>query len=213
MRDCLFLVADKNMEGMVKGFFSRDRYHLALDCGPFAFEANQDLLVAHGLNDPGLYTRANELLRSYKKTHRHAVVMIDAEWDGSPGSAIIDRQLRRHLEDAGWQGQDACAVVIDPELENWVWQDNLHLCKALAYEDFSRLKQDLESQNFWSAENFKPQRPKEALEWALRKAKKPRSSSLYQQLAAQVSIRNCADSGFLTLLTALRGWFPVTQKR
>ena len=30
MRDCLFLVADKNMEGMLKGFFSRQAFHHAM---------------------------------------------------------------------------------------------------------------------------------------------------------------------------------------
>ena len=50
MRDALFLVADKNMEAMIKGFFSRSGFHRALGCGSFLFDARQDLVVAHGLN-------------------------------------------------------------------------------------------------------------------------------------------------------------------
>lgn len=39
MRDALFLVADKNMEAMIKGFFSRSGFHRALGCGSFLFDA------------------------------------------------------------------------------------------------------------------------------------------------------------------------------
>lgn len=209
MRDCLFLVADKDMEGMLKGFFGRDRFHLSLNCGPFQFQAGQDLLVAHGLNDPGLYGRANELLKSYRGTHRHAVVMLDAQWDGSPGAETIRGRIQAHLLDAGWLENDACAVVIDPELESWVWQENPHICSALGYgQEFSRLRGELASRNFWPAEAAKPPNPKEAMEWVLRTARKPRSSSIYQQMAARVSVKGCTDPAFLSLLAALRRWFP-----
>ena len=36
--------------------------------------------------DPGTYTTGEELLKPFQKTHRHAVLMLDAEWDGLPGA-------------------------------------------------------------------------------------------------------------------------------
>ena len=207
MRDCLFLVADKTMGGMVRGFLSRENFHLSLNCGPFEFDPKQDLLVANGLNDPGLYNRANELLKGYRKSYRHAVVILDADWDGSPGTLDILTRLRSHLEDAGWNRNEACAVVIDPELENWVWQDSRHVCAAVGYESFDRLRVDLEGQGFWLPGQNKPLRPKEAFEWTLRKTGKPLSSSIYQQMAAKVSIKGCKDEAFIDLITALRSWF------
>lgn len=210
MRDCFFLVADKNMEGLLKGFFLRQNFHLALGCGPFQFDAKQDLLVAHGQNDSGLYTRASELLVSYQQTHRHAVVILDAEWDGSPGAVAIRKRMRQHFEQAGWPEDAACAVVIDPELENWVWQDTPHVCATLGYQgSFDTLRADLEQQGMWPKGESKPLRPKEAVEFMLRRARKPRSSSLYQGLAAQVSVKRCSDNTFQTLLLALRRWFPA----
>ena len=119
MRDCLFLVADKNMEGTLKGLFMREAFHRVLGCGRFDFDFRQDLVVAHGQNDPGLYTRANAFLRPYASSHRHAVVIVDAEWDGSPGEGAISHRLDEHLAHAGWGGGNGCAVVIVPELENW----------------------------------------------------------------------------------------------
>lgn len=156
MRDCLFLVADKNMEGMLKGFFSRDAFHHAVGCGHFDLDIRQDLLVAHGQNDPGLYTRANEFLQPYAGTHRHAVVIVDAEWDGSPGAEAISQRLIEHLSNAGWPADCGCAVVIDPELENWLWQDSPHVCTALGFDGtFSELRTTLESQGFLAARRGK----------------------------------------------------------
>lgn len=62
MRDCVFLVADRNMEGAFTGFFMRDGFHLSLGIQHFAFDRTRDTLVASG-NDPDVYTRAHELLR------------------------------------------------------------------------------------------------------------------------------------------------------
>jgi len=212
MRDCLFLVADKNMEGMLKGFFSRDAFHRAMGCGHFAFDSRQDLLVAHGQNDPGLYTRANEFLQPYANTHRHAVVIVDAEWSGSPGKDGILKRLNQHLLSAGWLADNGCAVVIDPELENWVWQDSPHVCSALGSDmSFAALRAGLEAKGFWQPNEAKPDRPKEAVEWALRQSRKGRSSAIYQQLATWVTAKGCTDQAFHALRNALLRWFPPAK--
>lgn len=194
MRDCLFLVADKNMEGMLKGFFSREGFYRALGCGRFDFNPREDLKVAHGQNDPGLYTKANELLQPYASSHRHAVVVVDAEWEGSPGKEAISHRIAEHLANAGWSDDNGCAVVITPELENWVWQDSPHVCSALGSDKaFAALRAELQVKGFWPPNEMKPDRPKEAVEWVLRQSKKGRSSAIYQQLATWVTARGCTD--------------------
>ena len=208
MRDCVFLVADKMMEGMLKGFLTREAFHLSLGCKVFAFDPKQDLLVAHGQNDPGLYTRANEFLQPYSKTHRHAVVMVDADWDGSPGATKIRQRLQDHLTNAGWPDGGGCGVVIDPELENWVWQENPQVCASLGFAGtFADLRTQLENKGFWHPLAAKPHRPKEAVEWVLRQANKRISSAIYQQLAMQVSVKGCSDGAFRELRHALVRWF------
>lgn len=212
MRDCLFLVADKNMESMLKGFFSRENFHLALGCAPFNFDFKQDLVVAHGQNDPGLYTRANALLQPYARTHRHVVVMVDVDWDGSPGHETIKQAIQSHIINAGWVDDSGGAIVIEPELENWVWQDSIHVCNSLGYNDgFQQLRSTLEAKGYWKAHDPKPHRPKEAMEWTLKQAKIPRTSSIFSQLASQVSFRGCIDPAFQNLLMALRRWFPAQK--
>jgi len=212
MRDCLFLVADKNMEGMLKGFFSREAFHRAMGCGHLDFDSRQDLLVAHGQNDPGLYTRANEFLQPYARTHQHAVVIVDAEWSGSPGKDAILQRLNQHLTNVGWSDDSGCGVVLAPELENWVWQDSPHVCSALGSDmTFAALRAELEAKGFWQPNEAKPDRPKEAVEWALRQSRKGRSSAIYQQLATRVTAKGCTDQAFRTLRNALLRWFPPSE--
>lgn len=212
MRDLLLLVADKNMEGMLKGYLSRPGIHAALGCGRFVFDARRDLHVAHGQNDPGLYTRAKEFLQPYARSHRHAVVVMDEAWDGSPGTAEIEGRLMDHLTQAGWTPATSCAVVIAPELENWIWQESPHVCTHLGHEGtFADLRQTLEREGLWRRGEAKPHVPKEAVEEILRRNRIQRSSAIYRDLAARIGTQGCTDRAFLTLRDAMRRWFSIVQ--
>lgn len=210
VRDCLFLVADKNMEGMLKGYLSRPGIHAAFGCNQFSFDARRDILVAHGQNDPGLYTRAREFLQPHARSYRHATVLIDEAWDGSPGAPEIERRLIEHLVEAGWPQESGCAVVIAPELENWIWQDSPHVCSHFGFDgNFAELRRQLERKGFWLPGEPKPHRPKEAVEEVLRLNRIPRSSAIYRDLAASVGTAGCTDKAFLKLRDSMRKWFPV----
>lgn len=74
MRDCIFLLADKNMEATFIGFLTRDGFHLSLGIRQFEFDPAEDLIVDESGSDPGVYTRAHEFLRPYQRTHRYAVI-------------------------------------------------------------------------------------------------------------------------------------------
>ena len=43
MRDCVFLVADRNMEGAFIGFFMREAFHLSLGIQHFTFDWTRDM--------------------------------------------------------------------------------------------------------------------------------------------------------------------------
>lgn len=208
MRDCLFLVADKSIEAMIAGFLSSDNFHLKIGCNYFKFEQKHDLRVAHGKNDPGIYTIANELLQPYYKTHRRVIVILDAAWNGSPGAIKINEQVKNHCRNAGWNDDNHCVIVIDPELENWIWQNNINVCKELGSKDsYETLKAELVTHKFWLREHSKPNQPKEAVEYILKKNRIPVSAALYKNIAMKVTTKNCTDAAFLKLKTTLIQWF------
>ncbi len=211
MRPLLFLVADKNMEGFVKGFFEREQWHLSIGCRAFDFDPTTDIRVATSDNDPGLYRRADDLLAPFGKTYEHVVVMIDQEWQGSPGADDIRRRIQLHIENTGWEDETGLALVVSPEIDIWLWTNTNHSAKALGWPSWDRLHEALQKENWLSEPNqIKPTRPKEAAEWALKRGPKrrPRSSRIYHQVASRVSLKRCTDPALRILLTRLRQWFP-----
>jgi hypothetical protein len=210
MNDLLFFVADKNMAEAVAGLLERDQVHRILGCRPFEFDSRRDIKVAAGQNDPGLFVRANELLRPLAADYRHAVVIVDEEWDGSPGADAIEQQLRAHLADAGWAEDAALALVVRPEADVWLWSDSPHSATALGWSSWTELRPALEEQGWLVSGQTKPMRPKEAADWALRHCgrRAPRSAALYRRVASKASVDRCADTALERLLNTLRSWFP-----
>jgi len=208
-RDCVFLLADRNMRASFEGFFSRQSFHQSLGCGPIGVDPMQDLIVAAGDNDPGLYTRAHELLRAFINTHSHAVVVLDAKWDGSPGATDISTHIEAMLSTNGWQPESVAVVVIEPELENWIWQRNAHVAKGIGFDNIESLLADQDLRRAWPDGQDKPSSPKETLEAILRKKRIPRSSAIYKKITTQISVNYCKDKAFLYLVEKLRQWFPL----
>ncbi len=208
MKPLLFLVADKDMEHALKGFFGRDGWWRSAGCSPFPIDPRRDIAVAAGQHDPGLYTRAHELLAPFGGRYERAVVMLDAAWDGSPGAPAIREQVDAHLAAAGWPEERRLALVIDPEVDAWLWSDSPHAARALGWPDARALRRALEDHGWVAGDEPKPARPKVAAEWALRRARMPWSSAMFERVAAQVSVRRCRDPALGELLAALRAWFP-----
>jgi hypothetical protein len=213
MRDLFVYVADGNMAEAVGGLLDRKQKHLALGCAHFTFDSRTDIKVAKGQNDPGVYTRADELMRPFAADYQHAVVIVDEAWDGSPGAAAIEARLQDHLIAAGWLPAKALALVVSPEADVWLWTQTDHTACALGWSDWTTLQAALAQTNHWSAGQHKPPHPKEAAEWALRRGPKriPRSSKLYRQVSEKVALRRCADPALATFIQQLQTWFPLPE--
>jgi len=207
-RDCVFLVADTNMETVFKAFLTDPAFPDRLECAAFGFNPAQDLLKAAGRADPGVYAQAHEYLRSYSVTHRYAVVVLDAEWSGSPGAEQIREKIQGDLCRSGWAEGQTETIVIEPELESWIWVESPQVGRALGWKDATGLREWLEAEGWWPAGADKPTRPKEAVEAVLEKTGKSRSSARYGKIVREASIKHCNDPAFRELKTVLQRWFP-----
>jgi hypothetical protein len=214
-RDIVFLVADKNMEEVFSGFLSRNQFHLSLGCDAFTFDAEVDI-HRHPRKDPGVYNEAAAFLETYRDSHHCAVVVLDSEWEGSPGAAKIREKIEAELA-TKWQRY--VVIVIDPELEQWVWvsrkvADNTfeihpHVVNCFRYKQEKPLHELLRDKNNWDNLKAKPKRPKEAVELVLKQSRMPRSSAIYRTISEQVSIKGCKDDSFKILVEKLREWFVM----
>jgi hypothetical protein len=201
LKDLVVLAADKNVEYALRGLLSR----LAA-LGTRAVTAD---FLTHPEKDPGCLLRSHDFLRPMQRKYAHALVVFDREGCGREQLAgpDLESQVDHRLAESGWQ-QRAKAVVIDPELEAWVWSDSPHVDTVLGWQGKTPgLRTWLESAGWLAAREAKPSRPKEAMEQALRLAGKPRSSAIYRQLAESVSTDRCSDAAFQRLKNLIRIWF------
>ena len=202
MRDLVVLVADKNTQFTLQGLFSRNH-----SLGIRNISQTYDIFV-HPQRDPGCYNQCVDFLRSFKSDYNYGLVVFDHEGSGQENKSReeLEAELEQKLTQAGWDNRSA-VIVLEPELESWVWSDSPHVERILGWEEQGTLRNWLTNRNFLTSEQIKPQRPKEALETTLRFVSKPRSSSIYEQLAKNVGFLKCQDNSFLKLKGVLQSWF------
>lgn len=208
-RDCLFFVADKTMRETFLGFLGREDRAEQLGCRSFSFDPAEDLFFAAGQNDSGLNKRADALLSPFLHSHERAVVVLDCDWDGSPGQAQIIQNVTTQLHDSGWQPEDVVVIAINPELEQWIWQDSLVLAEELRMAAPQGLKAALTQRGLWPQEAAKPPSPKELFNQLRRENNVKLSSSVFKRIASKVPVAECEDGEFHRLVAQLREWFPT----
>ena len=203
-KDLIVLAADKDMQSALTGLLRTRRLALGIRTVTF------DILV-HAQHDPACARQGVSFLQNYSRDYRHGLLVFDHEGCGreSTSPEALQRELNRGFLNSTW-GERAKAIVIDPELEAWVWSQSPHVATVTGWAGRSPSLRDwLVSRDLLKCGQAKPDRPKEALHAALREAGVARSASVYEQLAEKVSVRNCVDRSFGELKAALRLWFPA----
>jgi hypothetical protein len=202
-RDLVVLAADKNIDYGLRGLFQRP---LALRTRPIDAQ-----IIVHPRRDPGCVLESHEVLRPFIHQFAHALVIFDREGSGREvdTAETVEHEVRGLLNRNGWADR-ADVVVLDPELEIWVFGESPHVERCLGWDrKKGTLRKWLEKRGLWINGARKPTAPREALDRVLRELNKPRSSALYQCLGERVGIKNCTDRAFLKFLDVLGHWFPA----
>ena len=204
-KDLVVLVSDRNMEYAIKGLLLRTHSlgirQIKTDC------------YTHPEHDPGRLLRGHDFLRPFVNKYTHALVILDFEGCGQEQSPrdFLESQVEHLLMGSGW-GNRAAAIIINPELEIWVWSNSQQVDQILGWSGRNPdLRTWLIMEGFAGARLTKPNQPKKAFEQALRIAGKARSSSIFYQLAGVVGLESCIDPAFNKLKTLLKTWFPLDK--
>lgn len=205
MKDLIILVADQNMRDSIEGLIPK--LPLALNISPFTYD-----IRVHPYRDPGCRTQSANFLTSFKNIYKFSLVLFDKEGCGkeSLSRTELETEVEESLSKTGW-GDRAKVVVIEPELENWIWVKSPKLAEIINWDSIQSLYQWLRDQNYLSGANPKPNSPKEAFEKVLYIKKKRRSSSIYKQIASTVSFKRCTDPSFLKFIQIISVWFPNNE--
>ena len=203
-KDLVVLAADKDMQHALMGLLQARSRAMGIRAVSF------DVLV-HSDHDAACALRGVSFLSNYSRDYHHGLLLFDHEGSGREGTPPEELQqtLNRDFATSGW-GDRARTIVVDPELEAWVWSASPHVAAVAGWTSQSRsLRSWLVARGLLRRGERKPSRPKEAFHALLRAAKTARSASLYQQLAEKVSLENCEDRSFGELKATLREWFPT----
>jgi hypothetical protein len=200
-KDCIILVADLDAENAIKGLLTRPA---AMDCRTFSFD-----LFRHPRRDPGVRLESGAFISPFRTSYDHAILILDRHGSGADPKDPED--IERDIENAlpmDWR-ERTVAIVIDPEVEAWVWSDSPEVDRILGWQSRTRtLREWLVNNNLLSSATAKPADPKAAYERALFEVGKTRSASIFMTLGQTVSTRRCSDRAFVKLRTTLRTWFP-----
>lgn len=197
--DLVVLAADKHIEFALRGLLSR---HKALGIRSLKHVE----YIVHPHRAPGIFHTGHELLAAYDQRCRYALVCLDRAWEGTLDDPL---QLAEQIENRckpRWEERVRC-IVIDPEIEIWIWSDSPYVGRVLGWSSTDELREWLACRGLWTS-GEKPQDPKKALTTALKEKRIAHSSSIFQKLAESVSLRKCKDPAFFRLVEVLRTWFP-----
>lgn len=206
-KSLVVLTADRNAQFAIRGILSRYKSLGIRQLGQDAVD-----YITHPEKDPGVLRSSRDLLALYRNSHTHALAIMDREGCGreSLTAEALENQIEDSLRLGGWEGR-AAAVVIDPELDVWVWADSPHVEKEIRWAgQAANLRAWLDEKGFAFNAAGKPLRPKEALAAACLNVHQARSSALYKSLAEKVSLARCTDRAFMRLKATLQAWFPET---
>jgi len=201
------LVADRDIEEALIKLFRRTA---SLGVSPFTFDIRR-----HPDRDAGCRADAANFLRQFLRAYRYALVVFDREGCGSASPRDeIEGAAEHKLSRNGWRRR-ARAVVIEPELEAWVWSGSAVVSNALGWgRSYDELRGLLAKAGLWGPGLQKPDDPKQAMITALRSApratRRRRSPRIFGEIAAEVSTVDCQDPAFRKLQSTLREWFPIS---
>ena len=199
MLDLGLVVADKNMDFALRGILMR---HQALGIRQITWKTA--VLPSH---DGGVRSVGPDELNTFRHDRSHGIIMLDYEGSGADSDALaleaeLDERVRRTWNDR------AKAIVIEPELDIWLWGSNEAMRQVLDCE-IPDVREWLHERGYTFGENDKPVRPKEAIQELLFEMKQPRSSVVYKELTSRLTLRRCKDPAFNRLKTTLQQWFPL----
>ena len=203
MKDLLVLVADADIQATMRGLLTKR--HASLGIGSIEFT-----IIRHIHRDPGCRRQAASTARSYVKDHEFVLVLFDKDGSGDETATRHDIQdaVEDDLRRAGWNDRSK-AIVIEPELEMWVWSDSAHVGPVLGWnEGTEALRKWLLARDLWPEDVAKPPDPKLALNRAMKVKGHSPTALTFVKLANMVSLDGCKDPAFLEMRETLRRWFP-----
>jgi hypothetical protein len=207
MKDLYVFIADADMEAVVRSVLARPQ---SIGIRPITSDFRR-----HTGRDSGMIKDGPELIRTFnlKNQFEKVILIWDYHGSGSKSQTQSRDDIRLRLRQVTWQDRSE-AVVIIPELEEWIWHDQGVLAPLLK-TDAAGLQQHV--LNFADKRNKAPgtckrECPKELFEHCFYQGHKCRPIQAdFGRIAAAADLSAWGTSATFAIFTnILRGWFPPT---
>ena len=204
-KDLLALTSDRQMQRTVETLLNHRRPALGIR------QIDADV-VRHPRKDPGCRGNAGALINSKRNLYRKAMVIFDYDGCGERRRTAPDLEiaLEREYAGVGWGPDRIAFLVIEPELEAWLFGgSDAHLRNAVSWPRPDTIQEWLQTQGHLQPGQGKPADPKAAIEAVLTQSQIPLSSEIFEAQARRVSLARCQDRAFQKFRSTLQRWFPA----
>ncbi len=206
MRDLLVYTADADALATVRAVLNRPR---ELNIRVLDF-----LVERYPMRDPGIVKEGPELARRFKGQFNKVVLLWDhhgSGWDHKYSPAAAARRIQERLDSGSWKDASS-AIVLVPELEEWIWHDREALCRYLAISasDLDEWIGDYAGRAGRTADQLVMERPKDIFEFVcLEKIRRTISPRDFERIGAVASLVHWQTSdSFRSFCEVLQEWFP-----
>jgi hypothetical protein len=195
MKDLFVWTADSDAQALIRAVLQR---HRDLQIHPISFDV--DRLFSR---DSGMVKEGPEIARAKVKKTEYSRLILIWDHDGSGWERVVPEQavtrIQQRLDGVTWTDRSA-AVVIVPELEEWLWH-----CPASVARHLGVSAADLDTLPCCR------EKPKELFEGVLyyNRRRKPLPED-FRMLGSSANLAKwSASETFGRLVEILRAWFPA----
>lgn len=206
LKDLFVLTADLDARVTMQAVLRR---HHSLSIRPISFDVDR-----HPMRDAGVVGNGPELVRKFKGRYRKVLLLWDHHGSGwhklSPEECVS--KIQNRLDGVSWQGHSG-AVVMVPELEEWLWHNEPSVCRRLGISsgDLQAWIEEFAVRQKLGVTEVKQSYPKELFEYVcLDKIGRTISPKDFEEIARHASLVDWQKSkSFKSVVSLLRAWFPV----
>lgn len=207
MKDLLVFTADADAEAVMRSVLKRNQ---SLKIRTITFDIKRN-----PLRDSGMVQNGPELARLERGKFKKILLIWDFHGSGHERrhtSEDSQKQIQERLDSVTWQG-NGCAIVIVPELEEWLWHNLASVLQHLRLnaEQFEDWRTNFALRYKEKPENIDRKAPKELFEFIVReKLRRTISPRDFEKIAERASLVDWQNSESFAGVTAiLRQWFPL----
>jgi hypothetical protein len=167
-------------------------------------------------HDSGIVKDGPELVRSNIKKNAYSKVLLLWDQQGSGWEKldplVCQEKIMTRLRGVSWKDHSA-AIVICPELEEWLWHDPSAIQKylQLAEADFSHQVTQYAKKTTMTIEAAKSKAPKELLQhlFSVKLHKSKVLPAEFSKMAGRANLKTWRQSAsFRAMAETLQAWFP-----